>query len=104
MKDETLFPEELKAVLQRGGTGISNTIYRRLIIALAKRQVKKYNLDDFLELGNEEDIFEPTEDEPSGPKRVDVINNDDDDELEPGARDADLDEDLEEDDYGIVLV
>lgn len=104
MKDETLFPEELKAVLQGGGTGISSTIYTSLIVALAKRQVKKYNLDDFLELGNEEDIFEQTEDEPNGPKRADVINNDDDDELEPGARDADQDEDLEEDDYGIIPI
>lgn len=72
-----------------------------LIVALAKKQIKKYNLDDFLDVSNEEETLEQPEDEPAGPQKADVIQDpDEDDELEPGARDADADEDLEEDDYG----
>jgi hypothetical protein len=33
--------------------------------------------------------------------RADIIVNEEDDELEPGARNDDADEDLDEDDYGI---
>ena len=70
-------------------------------LAGVKRHTKKYNLDDFLEVANEEDIPEPTEDEPKGPNRADIIRNEEDDELEqPGGADPDADEDLDEDDYG----
>jgi len=68
-----------------------------------KRHTKKYNLDDFLEVANEEDIPETTEDEPKGPSRADIIRNDEDDELEQPGADPDADEDLDEDDYGIFL-
>jgi len=66
-----------------------------------QRKVKKYNLDDFLEVANEEDVPDQTEDEPKGPTRSEIIRNDEDDELEPAVQDADADEDLDEDDYGI---
>ena len=66
--------------------------------------MKKYNLDDFLEVGNEEDFLEQIEEEPAGPNRADIIRNDDDDDLEPMVRDPDADEDLEEDDYGTTLI
>ena len=75
-------------------------IKKRLISASSKTQIKKYNLDDFLEIINEEETFEQPEDEPSDPKRADIIQSDDDDELRQGAQEADGDEDLEEDDYG----
>jgi hypothetical protein len=68
-----------------------------------KRHTKKYNLDDFLEVANEEDIPETTEDEPKGPNRADIIRNDEDDELEQPGADPDADEDLDEDDYGTFL-
>lgn len=66
-----------------------------------QRKVKKYNLDDFLEVANEEDVPDQTEDEPKGPARSEIIRNDEDDELEPAVQDAEADEDLDEDDYGI---
>jgi hypothetical protein len=62
--------------------------------------MKKYNLDDFLEDSNEDDIPEQTDDEPRGSNKADIIRNEDDDELEPPAPDPDADEDLDEDDYG----
>lgn len=72
-----------------------------LIVALVKKQIKKYNLNDFLDVTNEEETLEQPEDEPAGPRRADIIPDpEEDDELAPGARDADVDEDLEEDDYG----
>ena len=72
-----------------------------IIVALVKKRIKKYNLDDFLDVANEEDTLEQPENEPVGPQRADIIQDpEEDDELEPGARDADADEDLEEDDYG----
>jgi hypothetical protein len=69
-------------------------------VASAKGPQKKYNLDHFLEVANEDDIPEPTEEEQTGPNRADIIRNEDDDELEPALQDPDADEDLDEDDYG----
>jgi hypothetical protein len=63
--------------------------------------LRKYNLDDFLEVGNDEDILDQAEDERPGPTRTDIIRKEDDDELEPVGGGSDADEDLDEDDYGI---
>lgn len=86
--DESFFPDELKPILQGGKS------------ASARGTQKKYNLDQFLEVANEDDIPELTEEEPTGPNRADIIRNEDDDELEPALQDPDADEDLDEDDYG----
>lgn len=75
-----------------------------LIVAPIKTRVKKYNLDDFLEVSNEEDIPDQPEDESKGPARANIIRNEDDDELEPPAPDSDADEDLDEDDYGTEIL
>ena len=85
--DEKLFPDELKPVIRSGGTGTSSTSTKLI-------------LDDFLDIANEEETFEKPDDEPPDLERVDIIQSDVDDELQQGARDADADEDLEEDDYG----
>lgn len=69
-----------------------------------KRPVKKYNLDDFLDVSNEDDIPDQPEDELKGPARANIIRNEDDDELEPPAPDSDADEDLDEDDYGTEIL
>jgi hypothetical protein len=98
--DEAFFPEELKPVLQGGASGISCIIW--LTKAASKRPRKKYNLDDFLEVANEDDIPEQAEEEHTGPNRADIIRNEDDDELEPALQDPDADEDLDEDDYGMT--
>ena len=45
-------------------------------------------------------MLDQPDEEPTGPARVEIIRNEEDDELEPGARDEDADEDLDEDDYG----
>ena len=66
---------------------------------MIKRQVKKYNLDNFLDVGNEEENVELSEEEPTRPARADVILDEEDDELERPIE-LDADEDLEEDDYG----
>ena len=102
--DEALFPDELKSVLQGGGTGISPCQLSTLIPAVAKRQIKKYNLDDFLEVGNDEELLDQTDDEHTRPTRADIIRDVDDDELEHRPPDPDADEDLEEDDYGNLLL
>jgi hypothetical protein len=60
----------------------------------------KYNLDDFLEVANEEDIPDQPDEEAKGPTRADIIRNDEDDDLDPALQNEDADEDLEEDDYG----
>ena len=67
---------------------------------MLKTQIKKYNLDDFLELGNDEELLDQSDDEPTRPTRADIIRDEDDDELEQRPPDPDADEDLEEDDYG----
>lgn len=99
--DESFLPEELKHVIQ--GTGPNSTddsLFHADDGALAKRAIRKYNLDDFLEVTNDEELLEPPDEEPAGPARAEIIRNEDDDELEQGARDDDGDEDLDEDDYG----
>lgn len=98
--DENFFPDELKPILQGVEQGPSLSSSN---IASAKKPPKRYNLEDFLEVANEDDIPEETEEEPSGPNRTGIIRNDDDDELEPAIQDPDADEDLDEDDYGITL-
>ena len=75
--------------------------FNKLIeLAVARRYIKKYNLDDFLEIGNDEELPEQTDDEPTHHTRADIIHDEDDDELEHRPPDPDDDEDLEEDDYG----
>jgi DNA-directed RNA polymerase III subunit RPC7 len=99
--DESFLPEELKYVIQGTGTnGTEELINGADFAALAKRTVRKYNLDDFLDVTNDEELLDIPDDEPTGPVRAEVILNEEDDELEPGARDDDADEDLDEDDYG----
>jgi len=78
--------------------------FKKLIIAVARRHIKKYNLDDFLEAGNDEELLDQTDDEPTRPTRADIIRDEDDDELEQRLPDPDADEDLEEDDYGNLPV
>jgi hypothetical protein len=99
MIDESFFPHELRSELQGSETGMHHIHYRSNL-ATTKRHTKKYNLDDFLEVSNEDDIPEQIDDESKGPNRTDIIRNEDDDDLEPPAPDPDADEDLDEDDYG----
>ena len=66
--------------------------------------MKKYNLDDFLQLGNEEENnAQPNDEEAIRPARTEVIYDEDDDELERPP-DPEADEDLDEDDYGKIFV
>ena len=74
--------------------------FNKLIVAAARRNIKKYNLDEFLEIGNEEELPDQADDEPTRPNRADIIRDEDDDELEHRPADPDEDEDLDEDDYG----
>ena len=77
-------------------------ILRLTNVAITKRHIRKYNLNDFLDTTNEEELLEvPEEEEPTGPTRVGIIPDEEDDELEPGAQDAEAYEDLDDDDYGM---
>ena len=91
--DLSFFPEELKIILQ--GTGAAHP----------KQQLRKYNLTDFLEVPDEDDILhdDANEEDVNVSKKAEIIRTEEDDDLEAVNQDPDADYDLDEDDYGITF-